>query len=604
MTLVTLFLTGCEDVMNKQNLSSLTADKTWEDPVLVKGFLDNVMNSLPGVGGTNHWTEESFIYDRVAIPYDVITSSIRGQTLFGVGDCWYYGEIRNINKFLENVDLCTSLPAATRNDYVAQILVLRAWLYFNMVRVYGGIPLVLNEQRADEDLYVKRNKTSECITQIIKDIDDAIAYGDDFPIKRDKNEAGRINRAGALALKGRILLFYASPQFSHETPAGTKSANQRWQEAYDANKAAQQQLTAAGYGLFRPNPANGQEALQNLRDMFSDKYEYPENPEMIWVKPHQYPASVSSVDAIQGMTLEMANAFLKADGSPYTELVIENNALPRPSAGTSEVAFWIGREPRFYLCVAYNGCNWPRYRSHSENTGDLDEDGKMRHYWKFIGGQSPYGSVQYVQDGTLDTRKFCDDNINYDSPEGNRSGVDEPVIRYAEVLLNLAECAAKTSKEQEAIDILKQIRRRAGIPQGDNNYGLGNPNGDALILAIIKERQLELYAEGFRYNDLRRWRLYTDEINGYKVNGLYRHDLTAKPKRDLTDAELASIDVENDPQSYFELFENQFHALDGTPFQVTERQNFLRIPFEEHIKKNPNLEQTILWDNGTFNPYE
>jgi len=129
-----------------------------------------------------------------------------------------------------------------------------------MVRLYGGVPLLLHAQSASEDLYVSREKTSVCIQQIITDLDDAIAVNADFPMTRSDAEAGRINRASALALKGRILLYYASPQFSSQTPAGTKDAATRWNEAYAANKAAADQLTVAGYGLFRPDPADAEEA--------------------------------------------------------------------------------------------------------------------------------------------------------------------------------------------------------------------------------------------------------------------------------------------------------------------------------------------------------
>ncbi|MDR1335521.1 MAG: RagB/SusD family nutrient uptake outer membrane protein, partial [Tannerella sp.] len=82
---------------------------------------------------------------------------------------WSYGGIRNINKFLENVDRCPSdkLSDELKAQYKAQLLVLRGWIYFNMVRMYGGVPLILHEQSLDEDLYVKREKTSVCIAQII-----------------------------------------------------------------------------------------------------------------------------------------------------------------------------------------------------------------------------------------------------------------------------------------------------------------------------------------------------------------------------------------------------------------------------------------------------
>jgi hypothetical protein len=84
--------------------------------------------------------------------------------------------------------------------------------------------------------------------------------------------------------------------------------------------------------------------------------------------------------------------------------------------------------------------------------------------------------------------------------------MDWILCRYTEVLLNFAETAVKTGHENEAIEVLQTIRRRAGIPQGNNNYGIGNATGDALLALIIKERLLELSyeADGFRVFDLLR----------------------------------------------------------------------------------------------------
>ncbi|MDR2859657.1 MAG: RagB/SusD family nutrient uptake outer membrane protein, partial [Mediterranea sp.] len=479
----------------------------------------------------------------------------------------------------------------------------------DMVRSYGGVPLILNEQRLDDDLNVSRAKTSECITQIVKDLDDAIAFGEDFPIKWTGNDAGRISRAVALALKARILLYYACPQFSKETPAGTKSVEVRWQEAYAANQAAVQQLSAAGYGLFRPNPADAEEAIQNYSDMFTEDNEIDTNPEMVWVRRYAYPIATSGIDEAfrggMGVPLEMTNAFAKADGTPYTDLVLPAAGAPGSTLATSTVPFWKDREPRFYTTIAYNGCIFPLYVSGSGLTGDEDATGRLKHFYLFNGGQAPYGDPRRMESSGLSMRKFIDDAQKYHTTDGNRSGRDWPLIRYAEVLLNYAETAVKTGHESDALQVLRDIRKRAGIPQGTNNYGIGTPSGDALILTILKERQVELAYESFRYYDLRRWRVYTDALNGFKLNGMVRHGIKPDPKGGYPTYEaLAALDIANDPASYFDMFEDQIHSLDANPINFTERQYFYRLSYEGHIKKNPKLEQTILWEGGTFNPYE
>ncbi|MDR0543028.1 MAG: RagB/SusD family nutrient uptake outer membrane protein, partial [Dysgonamonadaceae bacterium] len=235
--LFVLSLFSCEDVLNKKNLENLVEDDLWVEPVLLKGFMDNIMkDNLPGPERSISITDEGYGQYSLDLPYDILNINTGPSEI----EKWFYSGIRNINMFLDNIDKCpeTKLSNAEKNDYIAQMKVLRAYKYFQMVRVYGGVPLLLHAQSIEDDLYVYRAKTSECIRQIIQDLDDAIAMGDDFPMKRADADGGRINRAAALAIKGRVLLYYASPQFTKQTPAGTKDVNTRWSEAYAAHKAA------------------------------------------------------------------------------------------------------------------------------------------------------------------------------------------------------------------------------------------------------------------------------------------------------------------------------------------------------------------------------
>jgi hypothetical protein len=188
--------------------------------------------------------------------------------------------------------------------------------------------------------------------------------------------------------------------------------------------------------------------------------------------------------------------------------------------------------------------------------------------------------------------------------------MDWILCRYAEVLLNFAETAVKTGHDAEAMEVMQAIRLRAGIPQGDNNYGLGSAAGNDLLVLILKERLLELSheADGFRFYDMRRWRLYTEAINGYTMQGFVRH--TIRPSLKTEDNSynrqaMKDLDIINDPDSYFDMFEDHIYSLDTQPFTCAERQYFFPLSFDGHIRRNPNLEQTQGWgENATFNPYE
>jgi hypothetical protein len=658
--------TACEDqVMNKTDLQNETADVVWEVPAYIRGLVDQCMyggtyddhdnKGIPrGERGLISHSEES--HGTTDVVYDNFQVDNPDGGLYWANiDRWSYTNIRSINMFLDNRDRFTpKLPEKEKQDYIGQILTLRAWLYFDMVRVYGGVPLILHAQRSDEELGVPRSKTSECIEQIIKDLDEAIAIPDEyFPVgRRDEASFGRINKAVALALKGRILLTYASPQFSSRTPAGTKSAEERWREAYDACREAKDRLAAAGYGLFRPNPASPEEAIRNYHDMFIGN---EMNEEMVWVSRHLEDVNDNPLDKNYRpttsygngyfTTVEFANAFGMADGTPYTGLAVDYSrdagrtlgdvVQPgnTPGDGITGVAFWQNREPRFYATIAYNGSYWPLIRK-EQNTVAFDvAGGMMQHQWIFkqTAEHNPFDQADNATNSRgqgLLVHKFADETRDYSVPNV-QCGTDWPLIRYAEVLLNLAEAAAKTGKNSEAYEALDAIRKRAGIPEGNNFYGLGRPTDNALIAAILHERAVELAFESFRYYDVRRWRQYSEDLvpgtttlYGSKLNGLRRHAIKAALKKDgaagsrddkieAANAILALGEMKDSQEAtdkYFELFYHEVMLYDSQEIRYNpERQDFLRIPYS-HIKSNPAIVQTIGWTDdrgpGTFDPYE
>jgi hypothetical protein len=626
------FLTSCEDIMNKQDLDNVGAENVWQDPKLIQAFLDNIMRGENNTGitewerGLLHHTEENYGYSNREQVNDLLTADADdGGRWWNNVDRWGYTPIRNINKFLGNIDKAPidKLPANTKADLIAQAKVLRAHLYFEMTRVYGGVPLIDHEQQLSEGdaLYVKRSKTSECIQFVIDDLDAAINTSA-FPMKRSGADASRITKAVAYAYKGKVLLTYASPQFTKETPAGTKDATTRWNEAYTACKAAKDALDAAGYGLFRPNPATPAEATQNFYDMYRIKI--PENPEMVWVRSYLAGVATNPWDKEvrpissygnerYGPTLEFVCKFPNADGTPYTGITIPTGTAGQNVAQTESTApYWIGRDPRFYAVIAYNGCNWPLFRRNSY-AGDENANKQMIHQWMWSGAADPYENMDANgYNPGFRIRKMVDQSLNFAS-SSTQCSTDWPNIRYTEVLMNYAEASAMTGHETDAVNALKAIRKRAGIPEGSSNYGLGNLTDKyAIVAAILREKLIELcYEGGHRFYDLRRWRLYTDKLGAsteYPLNGMARHTIKAVIKGEKDDAVLAATHIDTNPDAYFALFKDEIRSMDVVPFCFSERQYFLRIPYLSHIKTNPILEQTRGWTDergdGTFNPYE
>ena len=227
-------LTGVQpdDVFNNESTATLYLNKTY----------DLVMPTWPT--GIHNTSDESNTTGSTAILYGQLTQD-GVPDLYAASGTGIYANIRRTNIMKEGI-ASGSMPADAKARLNGQNYFLRAYMYFSLVKLYGGVPLVLHVQDLkNEDLNVPRTKTSACIDSIVRDLDSCTG----LPGSWATADKGRIVRGAALALKGKVLLFWASPQFNPTNDAA------RWERAYQANKAAYDTLVKDGYAL-NPTFAN------------------------------------------------------------------------------------------------------------------------------------------------------------------------------------------------------------------------------------------------------------------------------------------------------------------------------------------------------------
>ena len=548
--LIAVFVTNCSDVLDKKDLSVLTETDVWNDEEYAEAYLNTLYNdNLPG------WDAEMSGYSDESNGSNGV---LYGQLTTNSINYWPYSNIRNINIMLQKVDQ-GSLSDDVKATLKSQALVLRAWQYFQMVIRYGGVPIIKEPQSLNGDLYVTRNKTSECIKMIIEDLDEAYKG---LPWTWSGDDAGRFTKATVMALKGRVLLYYASPQFNPNNDVS------RWEEAYEYNNKALEDIEANGYGLY-----------DSYKNIWLDEM----NKEVLMVKRYEYPditnaweAATRPLEEAQNYTganhptKEMVDSYPMIDGTPIQE-----------SADYDSTHYWKNRDPRFDATIAYNGCLWEL----SAQSG--------RKQWTYKG----YSTI-----GSTSSGFYCRKAINesYTPYYTERSSTDYVEIRYAEVILNFAECAAEVGKLDEAYAALKRIRKRAGILAGSNNmYGLKEGMSQSeMIDAIMLERKIEFAFEGKRYWDLRRRRLFASTLNGTRHHGKLP---VLKVSPSEFDAVKPNFDINRDYNTYFK---DSVVVLDekfAINFQNT--YYFYAIP-HTHLEHNSNLKQTQGWDNGTFDPLQ
>jgi hypothetical protein len=559
---------GCTKILDKKPTDKVS--DPWNDLDLATAYMNRIYAvNLP------EWTSEYATYSDESPGGG---SYMYGQLTENSVNYWPYGNIRDINDLIDHIDKGT-LPAENKKLLKGQAFFFRAWQYWQMVKRYGGVPLILHAQSMSDDLFVKRNKTSECVAQILSDLDSAMA---DLPAigPNDAGNDGHVHKGTAMAVKGRVLLYYASPQFDP-----SQTATGRWQAAYQANKDAKDYLDSKGFGLY-PVFKDIWLKEMNKEDIFVRRYQYDPSNSESW---HNWSAATRPLDISQGATganrptEEMINAFPMKDGKAIDD--------PTSAYNYDSDYFWKNRDPRFWQTIIYNGAFY-----------QVDAAGLApgRIQWTYVGGEQNNPTITgYYMRKAIDTTQS--------SIDAYHSSTDWVELRYAEVLLNLAEAANEVGNTSEAYPLLTAIRARAGIdPGADNLYGLkAGMNQGEMRQAIRLERQIELAYEGKRFWDLRRWRAFESTLNGTRRHG---ETITLKVSKDDWNNLVSSMSQQQLydllQTNYTTYFDQSIKLLD-TQFDIDWKPEyyFFAIPTST-LELNSNLEQTKGWTNGTFDPLQ
>ncbi|MBO9640157.1 MAG: RagB/SusD family nutrient uptake outer membrane protein [Siphonobacter aquaeclarae] len=584
---LTATIQGCKPDLDYVNSGAINPDNVWNDEKLITAFLTDIHGGLmPGWPVNGNSSDEGFNAPGSMSNYlrGIISVASEGQGLS-------YTNIDKINFFLSKLPAvpATILSDEKKKQMAGQALFWRAWDYFGKVTQLGGVPLILKPQDpANKDaLFVPRNKTSECITQIIADLDAAIAA---LPDQWDATNYGRIDKGAAMAFKGKVLLWYASPLFNSTNDAS------RWQKAYDANKAAVDFLKAQGKGLLA---AYGQiwKQERNKEVIMVNQFFYPDHA---FNQAGVRPQPLTQGDANRNQpTLQLLNAYPKKDGTPLT---FDVTKLSDPAYNEQYMTdFVTNRDDRFYATVFTGGTPYP--------SPDLPTGTRYWCTWKKVPDASSPGGFKYMSlvvdqlgvnigsglAGFFSVKGL--DNTLTSQLIGNAS-TDWVELRFAEVLMNYGEAANETGKTDEALQVLKDIRARAGIAAGTSGkYGITAVSQADIREAYIAERFIEFAFEGKRWGDLRRLKRF-DLINSTSFrHGIYfvlKDGEKINWTDDITDATVR--------KKFTAVYINNLDGDDKFKYSLDLNHWFYPIS-QGNLDASAPLKQNVEW-GGTFNPLE
>lgn len=525
----------------------------------------NAPNDWTSVGNPDKWSKSTEEYGGFSIfvnPEEEVTYNFTGTNFdfFYVANDVYspWGHIRNCNDVIENVEKADVLSQEEKNDLLGQAYFFRAYMYYHLVTIYGGVPIIdhvqdpiLGEDGDGSNLIVPRQTTKDCVDFICADLDRAASM---LPARwsNEANDFGRITSGLAQALKGKMLLQYACPLFNRADDAD------RWTAAYEANKLALEKLQAGQFGLTYASDG-GERNAANWAKMWMD-YTGSDGSvnEAVFITLHNTKDNVSGQPDYGKYNswehrIRPRNTNGNGGYTPTSEMVdlfpMADGLKPGESSYTYDTKkFWLNRDPRFYRTFAFPGVQWQWSESGvsltdeslsgiiptdvyttgknyalwsymwNDNADDLDKATTSSGYWADMLSQSTdkaSGHSIYVRKKTDDFYLHSTPFYIYINSSSNPKGFMKnaaPLLsmRYAEVLLNFAEAACGAGHYDEAVNALQQIRARVGYT-AENNYGLPagiNGNRQALFAAILYERQVELAYEGDRYDVMHRWMLF------------------------------------------------------------------------------------------------
>jgi hypothetical protein len=422
-----------------------------------------------------------------------------------------YANIRKTNIFLANIDIVPLNLKGYKDRWKAEARCLRAISYFELIKRWGGVPLIGDKVfTAEETINVPRNTYQQCVDYILSELDAAMPFLLTANASTNgtfaANFYGRFGRGAAMALKSRLLLYAASP-LNNPTNDLTK-----WSNAAAAAKAVMDSVTAAKFTYSLNNAATtahyttttlagvapGATLATYVTNVnkFLSVFTTASNNEIIL----PYMATSNSTVEAQNDPVGYTRAASSGKTNPTQELVDEyemSNGKLITETGSGYVATnpYYDRDPRFPATITFDGLYWLNRKVQTYD-GGLD---RPFGYGRVTKGETRTGYYM---------RKFMTSNSSGTS-YSNYPHIF-PIIRYAEILLNYAEAQNEAvGADASVYAAINAIRTRVGMPA--LTAGLTQTQ---MRDKIRHERRVEFAFEEHRFWDIRRWKIAATVLNG------------------------------------------------------------------------------------------
>ena len=388
----------------------------------------------------------------------------------------------------------------------------RAYFYFELVQIYGDViytdtPLDMDSEK----LYGKRDDRLEVVRHCIDDLKKAVELLPELPA-----EDGRVAKGAANALISRIGLYEGTWQKFHNNNAS--AANELLSTAAAAAKAV---IDSKAYTLFYSDALGPKDSYRYMfilenTDCNPAKLTKADNKEYIFSHRHDEATKKIGTNITHGaqnsgvyVTRKLADMYRCQDGLPIAK-------SPKFQGYDGQNTEFADRDNRMNATLLRHGQKY------------WNNDGKWRTSWTVADEDDALTCDRRSQSGYINNKWATERKV-----DDTNEGYDYPVIRYAEVLLNYAEAVFEQGESISDTDLdlsLNVVRQRSNPDMAKLSNSLVSANGLSMREEIRAERTVELALEGFRIDDLKRWKTAETEmpqdLRGLKMTGWFATNWT------------------------------------------------------------------------------
>lgn len=539
-----LVLSGC--TLDREPETTLADSNFWKSETDLRGACNKLYKDLPGF--VNDFRSDE-LRDKSQNSISSGNRSVSGTS----GD-WTdpYKRIGVCNNIITKSE-GASVETARKNRWIAEAYFFRAYNYFDLVKKYGDVPLILKvfDTTSDPDIVRGRDSRETVIQQCYKDLDFALTWLPDIDDAELKDDWGRVSRSAALGLIVRIGLYEGTHKKYHKTPEGNYEAH-----LDKAIKAAEQLM-------------NGKHELYpDFSGLFLHAGEGRQNKENIFVKIYGPAGTINhnhsrQLESTIVLTRNMVDNFLYSDGLPR-----EKSPL-RIKPESSYADMMSNRDPRLAMTLFTPG-----------------EEAYKGAYVPFVTTNQNHAFGYAIKKGYI-ASEYTGNGTN-----------DKILIRYAEILISYAELLYErngniTDEQLEAT--INLVRGRVGFNIKLTNDFVTEHNLD-MLEEIRRERMVEFIDENLHYDDIIRWKTAEEVLPKAILGLIYNENETSANYNELKNNLTSEDGTYNGVKVYDQGFIYVLEEASSRSFNP-ERDYLYPIPTHEISTSGKNIVQNPKWDN-------